>query len=123
MADVAHAYGTVPLRDRPTWAVLTSRFSTWRSPDDTVAASCSGSRIPTGNAPRERFETDILDALRWLGLQWDEGPDVGGPHGPYRQSERLSIYRERIDQLLTAGQAYHCFCSTETVTGAAQRTK
>ena len=62
---------------------------------------------------RDRFETDILDAFRWLGLQWDEGPDVGGPHGPYRQSERLSIYREHIDQLLTAGHAYCCFCSTE----------
>lgn len=62
---------------------------------------------------RERFETDILDAFRWLGLQWDEGPDIGGPHGPYRQSERLSIYREHIDQLLTAGHAYCCFCSAE----------
>ncbi len=55
----------------------------------------------------------ILDSLRWLGLQWDEGPDVGGPLGPYRQSERLSIYREQTERLLSAGHAYRCFCTRE----------
>ena len=54
-------------------------------------------------------EQAILDSLRWLGLQWDEGPDVGGPHGPYRQSERLAIYQEHIDRLVAAGHAYRCF--------------
>jgi glutamyl-tRNA synthetase/nondiscriminating glutamyl-tRNA synthetase len=58
-------------------------------------------------------EQSILDDLRWLGLEWDEGPLADGPHGPYRQSERLSIYREHIDRLLASGHAYYCFCSPE----------
>lgn len=58
-------------------------------------------------------EAAILRALRWLGLRWDEGPDVGGPHGPYRQSERSAIYREHVDRLLAAGHAFRCFCSPE----------
>ena len=61
----------------------------------------------------ERFEHAILDDLAWLGLAWDEGPDVGGPYGPYRQSERLATYREAADGLLAAGLAYRCFCSQE----------
>jgi nondiscriminating glutamyl-tRNA synthetase len=56
-------------------------------------------------------ETGVLDDLRWLGLAWDEGPDVGGPHGPYRQSERLDAYREVAERLVAAGRAYPCFCS------------
>ena len=60
-----------------------------------------------------RYERAILDDLAWLGLAWDEGPDVGGPYGPYRQSERLASYREAADGLLAAGLAYHCFCSQE----------
>jgi len=58
-------------------------------------------------------ERMILEALRWLGLDWDEGPDVGGPHGPYRQSERTAIYREHAEQLLSSGAAYRCFCTRE----------
>ncbi len=58
-------------------------------------------------------EAGILDDLRWLGLSWDEGPDVGGASGPYRQSERLSLYREHADRLLAQGAAYYCFCSAE----------
>ncbi|MEL0288857.1 MAG: glutamate--tRNA ligase, partial [Gammaproteobacteria bacterium] len=58
-------------------------------------------------------EKKILDSLKWLGLDWDEGPDVGGPCGPYRQSERLEIYRSHVDQLLSQGDAFHCFCSAE----------
>ena len=54
-----------------------------------------------------------LDELRWLGLDWDEGPGVGGPHGPYRQSERAGIYAEALVQLESAGQTYPCFCSPE----------
>src|SRR5262245_31176485 len=55
----------------------------------------------------------IFEALRWLGLEWDEGPDVGGPHGPYRQSERSEIYREHALMLLAKGAAYACFCTPE----------
>lgn len=58
-------------------------------------------------------EAAIFEALRWLGLTWDEGPDVGGPCGPYRQSERLPIYRAHVDQLLEKGEAYRCFCTKE----------
>ena len=58
-------------------------------------------------------EDAILKSLRWLGLTWDEGPDVGGPHGPYRQSERGEIYRQHADILLERGHAFECFCSAE----------
>lgn len=58
-------------------------------------------------------EQAILDSLHWLGLSWDEGPDVGGPHGPYRQSERSEIYREHVQKLLDAGNAFKCFCTPE----------
>ena len=58
-------------------------------------------------------EQAIIDSLAWLGLTWDEGPDLGGPHGPYRQSERLERYQTSIDKLLEAGHAFHCFCDTE----------
>ena len=58
-------------------------------------------------------EQAIVDALRWLGLTWNEGPDVGGPHGPYRQSERSEIYTKHCDQLLDTGHAFRCFCSSE----------
>ncbi len=56
-------------------------------------------------------EAGILEDLRWLGLHWDEGPDVGGAHGPYRQSERLHLYASYANELLAGGHAYHCFCS------------
>lgn len=55
----------------------------------------------------------IIDGLKWLGLDWDEGPDVGGSLGPYRQSERLPIYQKYISQLLTSGKAYYCLCTQE----------
>ena len=58
-------------------------------------------------------ETAILEALHWCGLAWDEGPDIGGPHGPYRQSERSVIYRRYADELLAAGHAFKCFCTPE----------
>lgn len=58
-------------------------------------------------------ESMIMQSLRWLGLTWDEGPDRPGPFGPYRQSERTSIYREHTDMLLKSGHAYRCFCSAE----------
>ncbi len=58
-------------------------------------------------------EQAILQALRWLGFEWQEGPDVGGPRGPYRQSERLEIYRTHAAQLIEGGHAYRCFCTRE----------
>ena len=69
---------------------------------------------------RARFQADseqqVFDTLHWLGLQWDEGPDVGGPYAPYRQSERLDTYRPYVERLLAEGKAYHCWCSTERLT-------
>lgn len=66
---------------------------------------------------RVRFRADseqqVYETLRWLGLIWDEGPDVGGPVGPYRQSERLETYRPYVDRLLADGNAYRCWCSAE----------
>ena len=56
---------------------------------------------------------NMLAGLRWLGLQWDEGPQVGGAHAPYVQSERAALHRARAEQLVLAGQAYHCFCTRE----------
>ncbi|MEP7350868.1 MAG: glutamate--tRNA ligase [Sphingorhabdus sp.] len=61
-------------------------------------------------------EKMILDSLKWLGLSWDEGPDVGGPHGPYRQSERSAIYTEHCDRLLADGHAFKCYCNSEKLT-------
>jgi len=58
-----------------------------------------------------RFEDQLIADLQWLGLDWDEGPDVGGPYGPYRQSDRLGIYREHAERLLEEGKAYLCFCT------------
>lgn len=59
----------------------------------------------------EQSETDILNSLKWLGLDWDEGPGVGGDYGPYKQSERGDIYQSHIDLLLEQKDAFHCFCS------------
>ena len=59
------------------------------------------------------YERSILEGLRWLGLDWEEGPDVGGPHGPYRQSERMDRYRQAAERLVDEGRAYPCFCSVE----------
>jgi glutamyl-tRNA synthetase len=68
-------------------------------------------------------ERAILAALRWTGLSWDEGPDVGGPHGPYRQSERSALYKKYADELLANGHAFRCFCTPERLDAmrAAQR--
>ncbi|MDP2989109.1 MAG: glutamate--tRNA ligase family protein, partial [Kiritimatiellota bacterium] len=58
-------------------------------------------------------EQAIFDALQWVGLCWDEGPDKGGPYGPYRQSERTAIYQEHCHKLVANGAAYPCFCTAE----------
>ena len=66
---------------------------------------------------RARYQADsesqIFRTLRWLGLEWDEGPDVGGPFAPYRQSERSATYQPFVEQLLGSGRAYRCWCSTQ----------
>ncbi|MEP7055854.1 MAG: glutamate--tRNA ligase [Actinomycetota bacterium] len=72
-------------------------------------------RIEDTDAARDSEESydALLDALRWLGLDWDEGPEIGGPHAPYRQSERASIYADVAFRLHDAGLAYACYCTTE----------
>jgi len=72
-------------------------------------------RIEDTDRERSRKESEdmILDSLKWLGIQWDEGPDIGGPYGPYRQSERGEIYRKHAQMLLDNGRAYRCFCTKE----------
>jgi len=66
-------------------------------------------------------EENIKEALRWLGIDWDEGVDVGGPYGPYRQTERLGLYREYTDKLLTSGHAYYCYCTEDELEAERQR--
>lgn len=61
----------------------------------------------------KEFEENIIEGLKWLGLDWDEGPDIGGPYGPYRQMERLDIYEKYLKKLLDEGLAYYCFCSED----------
>jgi glutamyl-tRNA synthetase/nondiscriminating glutamyl-tRNA synthetase len=80
-------------------------------------------RIEDTDAERSTPESEqsILADVRWLGLTWDEGPDVGGPRGPYRQSERLATYREYAQRLIDEGHAYHCFCTPEILEAARQR--
>jgi nondiscriminating glutamyl-tRNA synthetase len=70
-------------------------------------------RIEDTDAERSTLESErsLLEDLRWLGLDWDEGPDAGGPHGPYRQSERMGIYRDITGRLVAGGHAYPCFCT------------
>ena len=74
-------------------------------------------RIEDTDAARDSEESynAILEALRWLGLDWDEGPEVGGPHGPYRQSQRGDLYRDVIAQLLESGEAYLAYSAPEEV--------
>jgi glutamyl-tRNA synthetase len=79
-------------------------------------------RVEDLDGPRVRpgIEERILAELRWLGLDWDEGPDVGGPRGPYRQSERSPAYAEALARLRAAGLAYPCFCSRAEIAAASQ---
>ena len=71
--------------------------------------------VRTEDTDRERskreFEENITNALKWLGMDWDEGPDVGGPYGPYRQTERLDTYQGFTDKLLATKKAYKCYCT------------
>ena len=72
-------------------------------------------RVDDTDAERNRpeYELVIYDALHWLGLDWDEGPDKSGPYAPYRQSERLDLYKEHAARLLAEGKAYRCYCTPD----------
>jgi glutamyl-tRNA synthetase len=72
-------------------------------------------RIEDTDVERSSWEmvAGILDGMKWLGLDWDEGPEVGGPHGPYLQSERLDRYREAAGRLVASGRAYYCYCNPD----------
>jgi glutamyl-tRNA synthetase len=74
-------------------------------------------RIEDTDAERSSWEmvSGIVDGMRWLGLDWDEGPDIGGPHAPYFQSERLDKYRSAAAKLVQQGSAYYCYCTAETL--------
>src|SRR5438132_7222596 len=71
----------------------------------------------------ESFEDLIFEDLRWLGMQWEEGPDIGGSLGPYRQSDRIELYQERARDLINLGKAYHCFCTEEELSNQAEKAK
>ncbi|MFH8797424.1 glutamate--tRNA ligase [Streptomyces sp. NPDC017941] len=72
-------------------------------------------RIEDTDAARDSEESyeQLLDSMRWLGFDWDEGPEVGGPHAPYRQSQRMDVYRDVAEKLVASGHAYPCYCTTE----------
>jgi glutamyl-tRNA synthetase len=72
-------------------------------------------RIEDTDAARDSEESygQLLDAMRWLGFDWDEGPEIGGPHTPYRQSQRMEIYADVANRLKERGFAYDCYCTTE----------
>ena len=64
---------------------------------------------------KSEYEKDIIESLKWLKLEWDEGPIVEGKYGPYRQSERIEIYKKYLEKLIEEKKAYYCFCSSEEV--------
>ena len=72
-------------------------------------------RIEDTDKERSKLEwvQNIIDELQWLGITWDEGPDIGGKFGPYKQSQRLDIYKKYLEKLLVEGKAYYCICTTE----------
>lgn len=70
---------------------------------------------------RPDYEEAIYEGLRWVGLTWDEGPDVGGPYEPYRQSQRLDRYCEQAARMVEIGAAYRCYCTSGTCCRAGRR--
>lgn len=75
------------------------------------------------NRYQAQSEDQIFSALRWLGIEWDEGPDKGGPYEPYRQSERFDIYQARVQQMVESGSAYPCFCTAERLANLREEQK
>lgn len=69
----------------------------------------------------QRWTDEILEQLKWLGIEWDEGPDIGGDFGPYKQSQRLDIYEKYLKELLEKNKAYYCFCTTEELEDSRQK--
>ena len=105
-------------RRRPAWCTSAScgrRCSTGRTRGTPAAPSSSASRTPTPPATPRSPTGTCSTACAGSGLDWDEGPEVGGPHGPYRQSERHEIYRDVAAKLLAAGHAYESFSTNEEV--------
>src|SRR5947209_4509158 len=107
-------------------------FARHAQPGDARKSSVMVMRIEDTDLERSevRYEQQLFDDLKWLGLDWDEGPDLeaeaaegkpGGPYGPYRQSDRLPIYREQAERLLREGKAYLCFCTAEELEQERQR--
>jgi len=74
-------------------------------------------RIEDTDAERSSWDmvTGIVDGMRWLGLDWDEGPDIGGPHAPYFQAQRLDKYRAFAERLVAEARAYYCYCTPESI--------
>lgn len=112
---------TSPIRTRiaPSPTGIAHVGTAWMSMFDLALARQTGGQfvVRIEDTDRTRFvegaEEKIYEAFKWLGIDYDEGGEKGGPYGPYKQSERLNIYREYIDQLLASGHAYHCFCTSE----------
>ena len=81
----------------------------------TAGCSCFASKTPTLSVRPTEMVEGILDGMRWLGLDWDEGPRIGGQYGPYFQSERLERYRATAEQLVAGGHAYYCYCTPDEI--------
>ncbi|ADQ05462.1 glutamyl-tRNA synthetase [Caldicellulosiruptor owensensis OL] len=80
-------------------------------------------RIEDTDLERSSIESEkvIIESLKWLGIEWDEGIEVGGPHGPYRSTERVDIYKKYVDVLFEKGYAYHCYCTEEELEAQRQQ--
>lgn len=121
MTDHAPSPSSSPIRTRiaPSPTGIAHVGTAWMSMFDLALARQTGGQfvVRIEDTDRTRFvegsEEKIYEAFEWLGIQYDEGGQKGGPYGPYKQSERLGIYRKYIDQLIDAGHAYHCFCTAE----------
>ena len=100
-------------RGSRTLAISVRRSSTGCLPVTTGAGSSCGSKTPTQARLEPRALESMLDGLRWLNIDWDEGPEVDGPYGPYLQSQRLEVYHGLAGRLVEQGNAYHCHCSRE----------
>ena len=95
------------------WAQLISPYLIWHLPAVRAASLFCVWRIRIRPESTPESEQQIIDSLKWLGLEWDEGPGIGGGNGPYRQSERRAIYAEHAQRLVDKGHAFHCFCTPE----------